>query len=86
MEIIQMNKCIILKNGTSLIAEVIEVETEVGEPDWRLVNPFEINENGQLNRWPFFTDQRSLMIESDTVLTAVDPSETIANQYKELLS
>lgn len=83
-----MIKCLILKTGTNLIAEVIEFgdEVETGEPDCRLVNPFEINQNGQLNRWPFFTDQRSLMISSENILTIVDPSQTIHNQYKELVS
>ena len=82
-----MIKCLILKNGINLIAEIIEKEeVEVGEPDWRLVNPFEIVEDDQLRRWPSFTDQRSLMIESDNVLTAVDPSETIKNRYKGVIS
>ena len=80
-----MVKCLSLKNGTNVIAEVIESEeVEIGEPNCRLVNSYEINENGQLNRWPFFTDQRSLMLSSDSILTIVDPSESIMKQYRDL--
>tara|TARA_B100000085_G_C18519863_1_gene503244 strand:+ start:647 stop:895 length:249 start_codon:yes stop_codon:yes gene_type:complete len=80
-----MIKCLILKNGVNVISEIIENEdVEVGEPNCRLINPYEINENGQLNRWPFFTDQRSLMISSESILTIVDPSKIIEEQYREL--
>lgn len=81
-----MIKCLILKIGVTLITEIIEVGAEVGEPDCRLVNPFIIDEEKNLKRWPIFTDQRSLMISSDSILTIVDPSQEVIDKYKEIVS
>lgn len=53
-----MIKCLIFKNGLTLIGEVIEVGGDVGEPDCQLVNPFQIFENGEMNRWPSVTNQK----------------------------
>lgn len=86
MEILLMIKCLILKIGVTLITEIIEVGAEVGEPDCRLVNPFIIDEEKNLKRWPIFTDQRSLMISSDSILTIVDPSQEVIDKYKEIVS
>ena len=80
-----MIKYLLLKIGTEIITEINEVGAEVGEPDCQLINPFRINENGQLNRKPLYTDQKSLMISSDSILTIADPSATILEQYKEVL-
>ena len=80
-----MIKCLLLKTGITLISEMLEVGAEVGEPDCRLVNPCKIGENGQLNRWPSCTDQRSLMVGSDNFMTIVDPSEQVMKQYKEVV-
>ena len=81
-----MVKCLLLKEGTNLIGELVEVDVELGEPDCRLVNPFQIDENNELRRWPSFTDQRTLMLQSDSILTIVDPSENLLKQYKEIVS
>ena len=80
-----MIKCLLLKTGTVVVSEMLEVSAEVGEPDCQLINPCEIGENGQLNRWPSYTDQKSLMIGSDNFLTIVDPSENVLKQYKEVI-
>ena len=81
-----MIKFFIFKNGMRLVAELVEVDVELGEPDCRLVNPFEIDDEGELLIWPKFTDQRTLMIQSDTVLTIVDPNQSILSKYKELVA
>ena len=81
-----MIKCLMLKEATNLIGELVEVDVELGEPDCRLVNPFQIDENNELRRWPSFTDQRTLMLQSDSILTIVDPNEGLLNQYKEIIS
>ena len=80
-----MIKCLLLKTGITIISEMIEVGAEVGEPDCRLVNPFQIIE-GNLERWPSCTDQRTLMIGSDNFLTIVDPSQSILDKYKEVVA
>tara|TARA_B100002019_G_scaffold184763_1_gene159482 strand:- start:1586 stop:1831 length:246 start_codon:yes stop_codon:yes gene_type:complete len=80
-----MIKCLLLKTGITVVSEMLEVGAEVGEPDCQLINPCAITENGQLQRWPSCTDQKSLMIGSDNFLTIVDPSQNVLDQYKEVI-
>lgn len=77
-----MIKCLVLKYGITLISEVVEVQAELGEPDCQLVNPFQIVENN-LKLWPEVTDQRSILISSESILTIVDPKEDLIVKYKE---
>lgn len=80
-----MIKCLILKIGISLITEISEIGGDVGEPDCQLINPLQILEDDKLIRWPTITDQRSLMIHSDSILTIVEPNAKILETYKEML-
>lgn len=70
-------KILILKNDAILITEVHEVATELGGPDCKLVNPCQMRVSDQatydMKKWPVFTDQRELMIHSDSIFTIVDP-------------
>lgn len=70
-------KILILKNDAILISEVHEMETELGGPDCKLVNPVQMlvsnSDTYDMRRWPVFTDQRELMIHSDSIFTIVDP-------------
>jgi hypothetical protein len=77
-------KCLLLKIDTVLITEIQEVPTELGEPDCRLVNPYLIDEKGELTPWPEVTDQREMMIHSDSIFTIVDPKQEIVDKYLEL--
>ena len=78
-------KILILKNDAILITEVEEMETELGGPDCKLINPcqmFVSNETTyELKRWPVFTDQRELMIHSDSIFTIVDPKPDQVELY-----
>ena len=73
-------KCLLLKNDTVLITEIIEVGSELGEPDCKLVNPFKGVDN-RLQPWLDFTDQTELMIHSDSILTIVDPTPELHSEY-----
>ncbi len=81
-----MIKCLILKIGITLISEMSEVGADVGEPDCQLTNPFRVTDEEVFVRWPSVTDQRTLMIHSDSILTIVDPSEDIMKKYKEAIA
>ncbi len=81
-----MIKCLILKIGITLISEMSEVGADVGEPDCQLTNPFRVTDEEVFVRWPSVTDQRTLMIHSDSILTIVDPSEDIMKKYKEAIT
>ena len=77
-------KCLLLKNNVILITEIIEVGSELGEPDCKLIEPYKVDEHGNLLLWPDVTDQREMMIHSDSILTIVDPKEEIIEKYLEL--
>ncbi len=73
-------KCLLLKNDTVLITEIIEVGSELGEPDCKLINPFKVVDS-KLQPWLEFTDQTELMIHSDSILTIVDPTPELHSEY-----
>ena len=77
-------KCLLLKVDTVLVTEIVEVGSELGEPDCKLINPCKIDEEGDLTLWPDVTDQREMMIHSDSILTIVDPKPEIVEKYLEL--
>jgi hypothetical protein len=77
-------KCLLLKVDNVIITEIEEVPSELGEPDCRLINPYQINENSELSLWPEVTDQREMMIHSDSILTIVEPKKEIIEKYLQL--
>jgi len=77
-------KCLLLKVDNVLITEIQEVSSEIGEPDCRIINPYKIDSNGYLTPWLDVTDQREMMIHSDSILTIVDPKPEIIKKYLEL--
>tara|TARA_S200002703_G_scaffold68815_1_gene59727 strand:- start:13 stop:267 length:255 start_codon:yes stop_codon:yes gene_type:complete len=79
-------KCLLLKVDNVIITEIIEVGSELGEPDCKLINPYEIDVEGNLIPWPEVTNQKELMIHSDSILTIVDPKPEIIDKYLELTS
>lgn len=79
-------KCLLLKIDNVIITEIVEVGSELGEPDCRLINPYQIDSEGNLSPWPEVTDQKELMIHSDSILTIVDPKPEIVEKYLELTS
>ena len=38
----QIIKCLLLKNGDIIISQIMEVDTELGGPDCKLVRPFKM--------------------------------------------
>ena len=81
-------KCLLLKVDTVLITEIIEVGSELGEPDCKLTNPYKLKDDGilgiHLEPWINFTSQSEIMIHSDSILTIVDPTLEIIKNYLEL--
>jgi hypothetical protein len=81
----KMVKCLLLKNNQVIVTEIIEVGSELGEPDCKLINPVVLNQSsGDLSIWLDFTDQNELMIHSDSILTIVDPNKEVLEKYFEL--
>ena len=78
-----MIKIILFKNNLVLISRLEEVSTELGEPDCKLIDPFELK--GEfLESWPSFTTQREMMVHSDSFLTIIEPDKTQLDKYQAL--
>jgi len=78
-------KCLLLKTNQVIIPEIVEVGSELGEPDCKLINPVILNQSsGDLSTWLDFTDQNEMMIHSDSILTIVDPNKEVLIKYLEL--
>ena len=78
-----MIKVLLLKNGLTLIARLEEVGSEMGEPDCKVTDPFEIK--GEfLEHWPSFSIQREMMMHSDSFLTILEPDKTYLDKYQAL--
>ena len=85
----QIVKCLLLKNDTVLISEIIEIGSELGEPDCKLTKPFKLVEQSDaftLEPWITFTLQNEIMIHSDSILTIVDPTPDLLSKYFEMIA
>ena len=64
-----------------LIAEIDEVLADIGQPDCKLINPCVI-EDGKLSRWMSdLTVNKEMFMSSDKILTLVDPTPKLLNDY-----
>ena len=66
-----------------LIARIEEVSTELGEPDCKLIEPYELK-GDYLEHWPSFSMQREMMIHSDSILTILETDKTPLDKYQAL--
>ena len=85
----QIIKCLLLKNDTVLISEIVEVGSELGEPDCKLTNPFKLvnqSDTYVLEPWIDYSNQNEFMIHSDSILTIVDPTADLLSKYFELIA
>jgi hypothetical protein len=79
-------QCLVLIDKTILISRILAVVSDLGEPDCKLVMPYQIVD-GQLTPWlsDITNNNTDIMISSDKILTLVDPKETLLNDYLELI-
>lgn len=82
-------KVLILLNQTALITEIEEVTSELGEPDCKLIRPYRIEYQDSVPVLsPFlgeYTNQPSIMMSSDKILTLIEPNVTLLEKYKLLI-
>ena len=82
-----MIKCILIDVDNVLIAEVVELDAEIGDPNCKLVNPYLFNSIDDMKPWKSeITNQTEFMIRSEDILTIADPSGTVIDKYTELTS
>ena len=85
----QIIKCLLLKNGDIIISQIMEVDTELGGPDCKLIRPQKMvvsSDEYKLETWLDFTSQTDMMIHSDSILTIVTPTPAILSEYVELIA
>ena len=69
-----------------LIAEIDEVLADIGQPDCKLINPCVIID-GKLSKWMSeLTPNTQMFMSSDKILTLVDPSEHILEEYFKVIT
>lgn len=80
------SKVIIFTSGGTLISQIEEAESaDIGEPDCKLVQPFNILSDGTLQPWlGEMTQQNEFMIHSDKILTIAEPTARIKELYDDL--
>ena len=85
----QIIKCLLLKSGDLLISQIMEVDTELGGPDCKMIKPYKmVKEDNEykLETWLDFTSQSEMMIHSDSILTIVTPTPAILSEYVDLIA
>ena len=73
-------------NNLTLLTQIDEVPTDLGQPDCKLTEPFVLKEDGTLHPWLVdVTRQNTFMIHSDKILTIADPNSKLTEKYEDLL-
>ena len=79
-----MIKLIIFKNNLVLVSRLEEVAATIpGEPDCKLIEPFELK-GEYLESWPAFSSQKEIMVSSDSFLTIIEPDKHHLDNYQAL--
>lgn len=66
-----------------IIAQVDEVDgaTSIGDPDCILRDPFVLDCQGDLHKWPPFSDDTEIVVRSSDITTLVNPSTRLLAAY-----
>ena len=68
-----------------LIAEIDEVLADIGQPDCKLINPCVIVD-GKLSKWMSnLTLNKEMFMSSDKILTLVDPTKKLLEEYSKII-
>ena len=68
-----------------LIAEIDEVLADIGQPDCKLINPCVIID-GKLSKWMSeLTPNTEMFMSSDKILTLVDPTNKLLDEYSKII-
>ena len=69
----------------TLIAEIVDVEAQLGDPNCQLIKPYVYTGIDDMEPWKAdITNQTEFMIRSENILTIADPTGTIIDKYTEL--
>ena len=85
MEAANPIQVLLLTNQTILISEIDDVLADIGQPDCKLINPCTLV-GGKVERWMSdLTPNKEMFMSSDKILTLVDPSKHILEEYKKII-
>lgn len=56
------------------------------EPSILIENCFRVHEDQTITPFPLHTDQRDLFLTSDLIFSILDPSPSLADKYKKMVS
>ena len=74
-----------LTNQTILISEIDEVLADIGQPDCKLINPCVIID-GKVSKWMSdLTPNKEMFMSSDKILTLVDPTKKLLDEYSKII-
>ena len=80
----KMIKVILLTNSERIISEIDEVGAEIGEPDCKLIKPYDVRD--LVPCMGEYTDQNEFMISSDKIITMSDPKPDLLKNYLEKIN
>ena len=80
-----MIKCVLIDVDNVVVAEVVEMDAEIGDPNCKLIKPYLFNSIDDMKPWKSeITNQTEFMIRSEDILTIADPTGTVVDKYIEL--
>jgi hypothetical protein len=69
-------------NNQILITRIEESPSELGEPDCRLINPYQVLKDKIIEPLLIdYTNQKTFMIHSDKIFTITDPNSELIDKY-----
>ena len=75
-------KLIVLMNNQILITRIEESPSELGEPDCRLINPYQVLKDKIIEPLLIdYTNQKTFMIHSDKIFTITDQNSELIDKY-----
>ena len=82
-----MIKCVLIDVDNVVVAEVVEMDAEIGDPNCKLIKPYLFNSIDDMKPWKSeITNQTEFMIRSEDILTIADPTNEVIVKYTELTS
>ena len=82
-----MIKCVLIDVDNVGVAEVVEMDAEIGDPNCKLIKPYLFNSIDDMKPWKSeITNQTEFMIRSEDILTIADPTNEVIEKYTELTS
>ena len=80
-----MIKCVLIDVDNVVVAEVVEMDAEIGDPNCKLIKPYLFNSIDDMKPWKSdITNQIEFMIRSEDILTIADPTGAVVDKYIEL--